>query len=130
MVNWWLRITTPTGRSTEPYAYSIETQAVERLMDAPGEGRLSPEEIAAGVNVNSHSQGGYLAAAFTRLLGNHAAVKHTTTFNSAGFAADSDPGFNVIAAANDDTFFGPRRRFGSLADRPMGLSVARAQATQ
>lgn len=106
MVNWWLRITTPTGHTTEQYAYSLETQAVERLMDAPGEGRLRPEEIAAGVFVNGHSLGGFLAAAFQRLLGRNADVPHRKSFNSAGFAAASEPDRNEVAALNEEAFAG------------------------
>lgn len=127
MVNWWLRVSTPTNASAVQVSYeAVDTGQVD-MHGAPiyeyqwtqssvqGEGLIAPAELAAGVYVNGHSLGGYLAAAFIRLLGNYAKVKHTTTFNSAGFAADSDPGFNAIAAANEATFAGrPGRGSGGL----------------
>ncbi len=104
MINWWLRITTPKSEM----ALQVTTSLVDdgggalgnpvigsQLVLAPsvmGEGLISSEELAAGVEVSGHSLGGYLASAFTRLFGRHANVLHTTTFNSAGFFG-SEPVF-------------------------------------
>jgi hypothetical protein len=100
MVNWWLRASTPIGQQAKQIValgplYALTTSV-------PGQGIVSASDLAAGVEVNGHSLGGYLASAFTRLFGNQAHVSHTSTFNSAGFAPGSEAAFtdlqNLIGA--------------------------------
>lgn len=105
MVNWWLAISTPVG-SQAPQIMSIGPVFVPSLSVA-GLGLVSASELSAGVEVNGHSLGGYLATAFTRLLGNQAHVQHTATFNSAGFAIGSDVAFALLA-----TLIGPSYGLG------------------
>lgn len=125
MVNWWLRITTPASQWAMQYFVEPASGAVERLSDARGTGQISAAERAAGTRIIGHSLGGFLASAYTRLLGNHAKLRRATTFNSAGFATDSDPGFNVIAAANEATFAGrPGRGSGGLRRASQGRTKA------
>ena len=88
MVNWWLRISTPLGQM----AGQISTfgPIYQPSRSVPGEGLISAADLAAGIEVNGHSLGGYLATGFTRLFGTQANVVHTNTFNSAGFAIGSE----------------------------------------
>jgi trimeric autotransporter adhesin len=95
MVNWWLRETTPVGQTAPQFAWRLLTSTFENTARAPGTGRISAAELAGGVYVNGHSLGGFLAATFTRVFGTQANVLQTSTFNSAGFAFDSEP---VLAA--------------------------------
>lgn len=101
MVNWWLKITTPVGKSArqiwlEP-VYDNSTPPVEigthfaMAANVPGLGLLSPAELAQGVQVEGHSLGGHLATAFARVFGANNGitgsvnVQSLSTFNSAGF---------------------------------------------
>ena len=95
MINWWLRETTPVGQTAPQFAWRLLTSSFENTARAPGTGRISAADLASGVYVNGHSLGGFLAATFTRLFGTQANVMQTSTFNSAGFAFDSEP---VLAA--------------------------------
>ncbi len=101
MVNWWLRITTPLGQAARQIGRAMDavTGRLVNAGDVPGAGLVSAAELVNGVEVNGHSLGGYLAAAFTRLLGAQAHVVHTTTFNSAGFALGSETAFAALAQA-------------------------------
>lgn len=101
MVNWWLRVTTPATGTVQQLRYAQD--AISGLWSystylAQGEGLVSAAELAAGVEVTGHSLGGYLATAFSRLLGEHAHVSHITTFNSAGFAPGSESTFAEMEA--------------------------------
>jgi trimeric autotransporter adhesin len=99
MVNWWLRDTTPEGQTASQYRYARDPVSgfwSFSSYTAAGQGLISDAERIAGVEVNGHSLGGYLASAFTRLLGAHAHVSHTTTFNSAGFTSGSESAFQEI----------------------------------
>ncbi|MCS4511044.1 hypothetical protein [Xylophilus ampelinus] len=91
MINWWLRVSTPAGQN------ATQIQALGSLYvlapSVPGQGLVTASDLAAGVEVNGHSLGGYLASAFTRLFGKQANVSHTSTFNSAGFAPGSEAVF-------------------------------------
>lgn len=92
MVNWWLRISTPSNLQATQIMYQSTTLGTGLYMMAPsvqGEGLISPEELARGVIVNGHSLGGYLTTSFTRLFGVQANVKHSYTFNGAGVAPTS-----------------------------------------
>jgi Ca2+-binding RTX toxin-like protein len=91
MVNWWLRISTPTDKRA-PQVASKGSSYVGAPTVA-GDGVVLSANLAGGVEVNGHSLGGYLATAFTRLFGQQANVVHTSTFNSAGFAAGSEAVF-------------------------------------
>lgn len=94
MINWWLKITTPKGESAKQIKletiYDNSTPPIAlgtHYVEAPrvtGSGLVTAAELAQGIEVNGHSLGGYLATAFTRLLGAQAHVAHTSTFNSAG----------------------------------------------
>jgi trimeric autotransporter adhesin len=95
MVNWWLRETTPVGQTAPQFVWRLLTSSFENTARAPGTGRISAADLAGGVYVNGHSLGGFLAATFTRVFGTQANVLQTSTFNSAGFAFDSEP---VLAA--------------------------------
>jgi Ca2+-binding RTX toxin-like protein len=93
MVNWWLRETGPTGEAVRQIRLGttglISTPTFSEAASAIGTGRITAADLAAGIEVDGHSLGGYLATAFTRLFGTQANVEHTSTFNSAGFAPDS-----------------------------------------
>jgi YD repeat-containing protein len=91
MVNWWLRVSTPTNQGAPQIQWNGSLYVGAPLV--PGEGLVSAPDLSAGVEVDGHSLGGYLAAAFTRLFGIQANVGHTSTFNSAGFAAGSEAAF-------------------------------------
>ena len=103
MVNWWLKISTPAGQNAQQIAltavFDNSTPPIElgtQYTVAPsvlGSGLVAASSLAAGIEVNGHSLGGYLAAAFTRLFGSQAHVTHTSTFNSAGFAPGSEAVF-------------------------------------
>ncbi|MBE2262906.1 MAG: hypothetical protein IAE92_09190 [Burkholderiaceae bacterium] len=90
MVNWWLRISTPTDQSVVQIKTKVAGGAVgdffELAAPAQGTGLIPAADLVNGIEVNGHSLGGYLATAFTRLFGSQAHVQHTSTFNSAGFA--------------------------------------------
>ncbi|WP_418317609.1 calcium-binding protein [Piscinibacter sakaiensis] len=66
---------------------------------APGTGLISQQDLAGGVIVNGHSLGGFLAAAFTRLLGTHANAQSTVTFNSPGFRSGSEAAFHDFGSS-------------------------------
>ena len=101
MVNWWLRITAPVGQATHQIGHTVDaaTGFISPASDVPGAGLISAAELASGIEVNGHSLGGYLASAFTRLLGAQAHVTQTMTFNSAGFALGSEGAFVELAQA-------------------------------
>jgi trimeric autotransporter adhesin len=100
MVNWWLKITTPSGVS----AMQIK-EVGGNFFSAPpvmGTGQLTGVNSVANVEVNGHSLGGFLATAFARLFGRgigvvgKVGIDHITTFNSAGFKGGSAAVFNQI----------------------------------
>lgn len=103
MVNWWLKITTPTSQLADQVRIGVDAVTGEKVIVAAsqvqGEGLISSADLSAGTFVNGHSLGGYLATAFTRAVGEHANVLKTTTFNSAGFDTDSEEAFNELAQA-------------------------------
>jgi Ca2+-binding RTX toxin-like protein len=110
MANWWLRITTATTADVPQWkcAYNVDLGTYEWAQTfAAGEGLVSQQDRAAGVEVVGHSLGGYLASAFTRLLGQQANVIHTSTFNSAGFGPGSEAAFQDLQAK-----FGPSLGIG------------------
>ncbi len=106
MVNWWLRETAATSEQVQQIRWNtvdkrfewmtknVWNQAESRYelkkVTVAGTGRISAADLAAGVEVNAHSLGGYLASTFTRLFGSQAQVEHTSTFNSAGFSPSSE----------------------------------------
>jgi Ca2+-binding RTX toxin-like protein len=99
MVNWWRRITTSPDRfvpqfSYEPNQDGTTFQWVEHAES--GLGLISATELSRGIQVVGHSLGGYLASAFTWLLGSYTTVLHTSTFNSPGFLAGSETAFQQI----------------------------------
>lgn len=94
MVNWWMRISTPTGQKNAaqiqygPVKVGVDEDGKDIFDDqftaAPsvnGEGLVNNRIISG---VNGHSLGGYLSTAFTRLFGSNALS--VNTFNSAGFS--------------------------------------------
>jgi trimeric autotransporter adhesin len=127
MVNWWFKQTAPAGAATarqitwgaiwdnsNPNAPYIKGYGYIEAASVAGTGTITAADLAAGVEVNGHSLGGYLATAFTRLFGTQANVSHTSTFNSAGFAPGSE---STFAALN--TLIGPslgRSAFPSTSD--------------
>jgi trimeric autotransporter adhesin len=97
MVNWWFRETGAAGQPVRQidYLFTADPLAPDFIEVAPavGTGRITAADLVGGIEVNGHSLGGYLAAAFTRLFGSQAHVTHTSTFNSAGFAPGSEAVF-------------------------------------
>ncbi|MDK9726249.1 MAG: hypothetical protein OEL88_15390, partial [Sterolibacteriaceae bacterium MAG5] len=89
MVNWWLRITTPTTSQASQIRIGLDGSFVAGNPVA-GTGQLVG---VSHVEVNGHSLGGHLATAFARLFGGTLTIDHVTTFNSAGFHAISEPVF-------------------------------------
>jgi trimeric autotransporter adhesin len=96
MTNWWLRITTPTNTLARQFRTTGDSFVLTDAPKVAGTGFVTAADIAAGIQVNGHSLGGYLASAFTRLFGAQANVQHTTTFNSAGFAPGSEAVFQQL----------------------------------
>ncbi len=109
MFNWWSRITTERGKPAlqveyrDRYVYDEHAGhdifIGKEFVLAPavqGEGLISAEDLARGVQVNGHSLGGHLASAFARIFGKQAHIEHVSTFNSAGFAPDSDAIFQQL----------------------------------
>jgi uncharacterized protein YodC (DUF2158 family) len=101
LVNWWLRISTPTNQQAPQilslslvHPITVPVPIYIPGFSVPGEGLIRAADLAAGIEVNGHSLGGYLATAFTRLFGAQAHVQHTSTFNGAGFA----PGNGLVFA--------------------------------
>jgi Ca2+-binding RTX toxin-like protein len=94
MVNWWLRITTPSDAQARQIAWdplhanpANPIQIIPSFVDAlrvAGSGTLVGQSRIEAVN--GHSLGGYLATTFTRLFGNRFGVQAVNTFNSAGFS--------------------------------------------
>ena len=98
MINWWLRETTPPGQTAAQIEWRLATGSFFSAARAPGTGHITAADLAGGVVVNGHSLGGYLASAFTRLLGTQANVTQTSTFNSAGLAPGSEAVFSALQA--------------------------------
>ncbi len=99
MVNWWFRETGDAGQAVRQIALDLNPlsgQIFKETSAAMGTGRISATDLVQGVEVNGHSLGGYLSAAFSRLFGAQAHVTHTSTFNSAGFAPDAEIGFTQL----------------------------------
>ena len=109
MINWWSRITTERGKPAlqvgckNRYVYDEHAGhdifIGREFVLAPavqGEGLISAEDLARGVQVNGHSLGGHLASVFARIFGKQTHIEHVSTFNSAGFAPDSDAIFQQL----------------------------------
>ena len=102
MVNWWLRETGAAGQAVRQIELTFvpgvlfPTLQFAEAAPAIGTGRISSADLTAGIEVNGHSLGGYLATAFTRLFGTQAHVQYTSTFNSAGFAPGSESVFRGL----------------------------------
>ncbi len=104
MVNWWFRETGAPGQAVRQIGITVSPGPIPPLITfafieaapAIGTGRITATDLAAGIEVNGHSLGGYLATAFTRLFGTQAHVQHTSTFNSAGFAPGSESVFQRL----------------------------------
>ena len=111
MVNWWLRMTTPSNAQAKQIAWdplhadpSDPLQVAPSFVEAPtaaSTGLLVGQSSIEAVN--GHSLGGYLATVFTRLFGGPLGynVQSVKTFNSAGFnnlqASNIDSSYNQIA---------------------------------
>jgi trimeric autotransporter adhesin len=95
MVNWWLRITTPTTESATQIRQSTSGGYFELAPSVPGTAELVG---VTHVTVNGHSLGGHLATAFARIFGGSLAIDHVATFNSAGFTVLSDLVFSDLEA--------------------------------
>ena len=105
MVNWWFRETGEPNQPVRQISVTLAPSPIPPLFvslvfsEAPpalGTGRITVADLVAGIEVNGHSLGGYLATAFTRLFGAQAHVQHTSTFNSAGFAPGSESVFQQL----------------------------------
>jgi Ca2+-binding RTX toxin-like protein len=99
MVNWWRRITTPTDQLVPQFSYEPNHDGTTfQWVEHPesGLGLLSATDLSRGIQVVGHSLGGYLASAFTWLLGSYTPVLHTSTFNSPGFLGGSEAAFQQI----------------------------------
>ena len=102
MINWWLRETTPVGAQAKQVQWDpLRIQPGTAMTLEPG---VVLGEAVAGqghlvgvssVQVNGHSLGGHLAAAFARIFGadtpaiGSVRVESIDTFNSAGFNGDN-----------------------------------------
>lgn len=92
MVNWWLRISTPSGVEVKqigminvpiPVTGSLLPSYFYETTPATGEGLVTGGSQAT---VNGHSLGGALASTFANLFnGSSVAVSGVQTFNSAGY---------------------------------------------
>lgn len=110
MVNWWLKISTPTTSTAAQitlvpiYDNSVPPQISYEFQSAPPVQGLGLLNGVTNVEVNGHSLGGHLASAFARLFGTSAgstgegkvAIDYVTTFNSAGFNGNSNFVFQEI----------------------------------
>ena len=85
MINWWSRITTERGKPALQVEYKNRYVYDEHaghdifigreFVLAPavqGEGLISADDLARGLQVNGHSLGGQLASAFARIFGKQA----------------------------------------------------------
>jgi hypothetical protein len=142
MVNWWLQISTPVGHfakqlemswaptgATDPNGAPIYEFDLRQATQVAGSGLVTAADLSGSVFANGHSLGGYLASAFTRLLGTQAGVDHTTTFNSAGFAPGSQAAFNEFqavlgASLGRAAFPGPGAASQTNAFATHGINVA------
>ncbi|MEZ5615817.1 MAG: hypothetical protein R3E35_11455 [Rhodocyclaceae bacterium] len=95
MVNWWLRITTPTNVYVPQIrlALGMGGYYFESAGAVAGTGQLVG---VTQVEVNGHSLGGHLASAFARIFGASVGIDHVTTFNSAGFSGGSEAVFSQL----------------------------------
>ncbi len=93
MVNWWLRATTASGQSARQIKWdALRTPDPNNPLTIKpgfvddtaviGTGELN---LVSHVQVNGHSLGGHLAAAFSRIFGGSLNIDGIATFNSAGF---------------------------------------------
>ena len=100
MVNWWLRETGSAGQSVRQIKLGkrglLSSPTFVEAAAATGSGRITAADLIAGIEVDGHSLGGYLATAFTRLFGSQAHVQYVSTFNSAGFAPGSESVFRGL----------------------------------
>jgi hypothetical protein len=92
MVNWWLRITTPTtnkARQIENTHDALTGAEGFRLYTSTLNGKGL---VGSGVrlSIDGHSLGGQLATAFARIFGKAWPVDDLVTFNSPGFLSGSD----------------------------------------
>jgi hypothetical protein len=115
MVNYWLRLTAPTG---QPVAQLAEVTSQAPLVSlgivVPGtkrEGYASAEnQLAPLLNrelqvvATGHSLGGHLATAFARIFADR--VTHSYTYNGAGLGALSDLWFRNISSVLGRPDFG------------------------
>ena len=93
MVNWWSRITTaPTSQAKQ---IAIDPMSGNFVLgnSVAGTGQLVG---VTHVEVDGHSLGGHLAAAFARLFGGTLGIDAVTAFNSAGFHANSETVFRQL----------------------------------
>ena len=93
MVNWWLRITTATTGQAKQIKVDPLSGNFVLGSSIAGTGQLVG---VTHVEVDGHSLGGHLAAAFARLFGGTLGIDAVTTFNSAGFHANSEPVFQQL----------------------------------
>jgi Ca2+-binding RTX toxin-like protein len=110
MINWWLKISTPTTSTVAQitlvsiFDSSVPPQISYEFQSAPPVQGLGLLNGVTNVEVNGHSLGGHLASAFARLFGASAnatgngkvTIDHITTFNSAGFNGKSNFVFQEI----------------------------------
>lgn len=93
MVNWWLRVTTATTVQAKQIKFDPLSGNFVLGSSVAGTGQLVG---VTHVEVDGHSLGGHLAAAFARLFGGTLGIDAVTTFNSAGFHANSEPVFQQL----------------------------------
>ncbi|WP_418647607.1 hypothetical protein ACNQFN_22345 [Thauera butanivorans] len=96
MINWWLRISTPVGQMAPQVSRVGIGAAFVAAPPVAGTGEVAG---VTQVQVNGHSLGGHLASAFARIFGNTLVIDGVSTFNSAGFIANSEAVFGSLAQA-------------------------------
>jgi Ca2+-binding RTX toxin-like protein len=100
MINWWLRITTPSTLMVKQIGILIIPVSPADLFftdyPVPGEGIVELLN-SPSVTVNGHSLGGNLATSFTQLFnGSTTHIVAESTFNSAGFGLLSGALFSQL----------------------------------
>ena len=112
MVNWWLRGSASTTEQARQLLWQNEIRAADGQIVQPegyvlGVPAAGTGELAGvtAVQINGHSLGGHLAAAFARIFGGNTGItgsvdaQGVATFNSAGFNANAaEPFFQQLQA--------------------------------
>ncbi|WP_037587816.1 hypothetical protein [Stenoxybacter acetivorans] len=93
MINWYLRAITPIDQMAKQFICELENDAGNSVtFDKSVSGTGTLLDVDA-VQINGHSLGGHLAAAFARIFGGSVSIDGIDTYNSAGFLKERSKQF-------------------------------------